>query len=178
MENYNPNLQAIDESYLYKFIGNKTETSIRNNDYCQVDGQRFELKDYSSLQRLKPNNRTVTAYWLPDEEGKTQTVYLYQGDTYIGEAQNMEQFTYNECAFERTAEDEAKMLHQAKRAAHFDRLIKDRRQDIPKIGKMDRDTVRYIEQTPLDIVIEEHEQPVNYDGDEFADFTSQAINSL
>lgn len=178
MENYNPNLQAIDESYLYKFIGNKTETSIRNNDYCQVDGQRFELKDYSSLQRLKPNNRTVTAYWLPDEEGKTQTVYLYQGDTYIGEAQNMEQFTYNECAFERTAEDEAKMLHQAKRAAHFDRLIKDRRQDIPKIGKMDRDTVRFIEQTPLDIVIEEHEQPVNYDGDEFADFTSQAINSL
>ena len=178
MENYNPNLQAIDESYLYKFIGNKTETSIRNNDYCQVDGQRFELKDYSSLQRLKPNNRTVTAYWLPDEEGKTQTVYLYQGDTYIGEAQNMEQFTYNECAFERTAEDEAKMLHQAKRAAHFDRLIKERRQDIPKIGKMDRDTVRFIEQTPLDIVIEEHEQPVNYDGDEFADFTSQAINSL
>ena len=50
--------------------------------------------------------------------------------------------------------------------------------DRKEVRKMDRDTVRFIEQTPLDIVIEEHEQPVNYDGDEFADFTSQAINSL
>ena len=178
MENFNPSLQAIDPSYLYRFIGNKTETSIRNNDYCQVDLQRFELKDFACLQRLKPNNRTVTAYWLPDEQGNVNAVYLYQGDTYIGEADNLEQFTYNECAAERTAEDEAKMLHQAKRAAHFDRLIKERRQDIPKIGKIDTNTARYIQSVPVDIVVEENEQPVNYDGDEFADYASQAINSL
>ena len=178
MEHYNPSLQAIDPSFLYKFIGNKTETSIRNNDYCQVDLQRFELKDFECLQRLKPNNRTVTAYWLPDEEGKVNTVYLYQGETYIGEAENLEKFTYNECAAERTAEDEAKMVHQAKRAAHFDKLIKERRQDIPKIGKLDTTTARYIEEVPVDIVVEENEQPVNYDGDEFADYAANAINSL
>ena len=178
MENFNPNLQAIDKSYLYRFIGNKTDTSIRNNDYCQVACQRFELKDFACLQRLKPNNRTVTAYWLPDEEGNVNTVYLYQGETYIGEAENLENFTYNECAAERTAEDEAKMLHQAKRAAKFDRLIKERRQEIPRIGKMNADTARYIETVPVDIVIEENEQPVNYDGDEFADYATQAINSL
>ncbi len=178
MEHYNPNLQAIDPSFLYRFIGNKTETSIRNNDYCQVDLQRFELKDYECLQRLKPNNRTVTAYWLPDETGKVNEVYLYQGETYIGEAENMEQYTYNECAAERTAEDEAKMLHQAKRAAHFDRLIKERRQEIPKIGKVDAGTAHYIETLPTDIVVEENEQPVNYDGDEFADYAANAINSL
>ena len=178
MENFNPNLQAIDKSYLYRFIGNKTDTSIRNNDYCQVACQRFELKDFACLQRLKPNNRTVTAYWLPDEEGNVNTVYLYQGETYIGEAENLENFTYNECAAERTAEDEAKMLHQAKRAAKFDRLIKERRQEIPRIGKINSDTARYIETVPVDIVIEENEQPVNYDGDEFADYAKQAINSL
>lgn len=178
MENFNPNLQAIDKSYLYRFIGNKTDTSIRNNDYCQVACQRFELKDFACLQRLKPNNRTVTAYWLPDEEGNVNTVYLYQGETYIGEAENLENFTYNECAAERTAEDEAKMLHQAKRAAKFDRLIKERRQEIPRIGKINSDTARYIETVPVDIVIEENEQPVNYDGDEFADYATQAINSL
>ena len=178
MENFNPNLQAIDKSYLYRFIGNKTDTSIRNNDYCQVACQRFELKDFACLQRLKPNNRTVTAYWLPDEEGNVNTVYLYQGETYIGEAENLENFTYNECAAERTAEDEAKMLHQAKRAAKFDRLIKERRQEIPRIGKINADTARYIETVPVDIVIEENEQPVNYDGDEFADYATQAINSL
>lgn len=178
MENFNPNLQAIDKSYLYRFIGNKTDTSIRNNDYCQVACQRFELKDFACLQRLKPNNRTVTAYWLPDEEGNVNTVYLYQGETYIGEAENLENFTYNECAAERTAEDEAKMLHQAKRAAKFDRLIKERRKEIPRIGKINADTARYIETVPVDIVIEENEQPVNYDGDEFADYATQAINSL
>ena len=178
MENFNPNLQAIDKSYLYRFIGNKTDTSIRNNDYCQVACQRFELKDFACLQRLKPNNRTVTAYWLPDEEGNVNTVYLYQGETYIGEAENLENFTYNECAAERTAKDEAKMLHQAKRAAKFDRLIKERRQEIPRIGKINSDTARYIETVPVDIVIEENEQPVNYDGDEFADYATQAINSL
>lgn len=178
MENFNPNLQAIDKSYLYRFIGNKTDTSIRNNDYCQVACQRFELKNFACLQRLKPNNRTVTAYWLPDEEGNVNTVYLYQGETYIGEAENLENFTYNECAAERTAEDEAKMLHQAKRAAKFDRLIKERRQEIPRIGKINSDTARYIETVPVDIVIEENEQPVNYDGDEFADYATQAINSL
>lgn len=178
MENFNPNLQAIDKSYLYRFIGNKTDTSIRNNDYCQVACQRFELKDFACLQRLKPNNRTVTAYWLPDEEGNVNTVYLYQGETYIGEAENLENFTYNECAAERTAEDEAKMLHQAKRAAKFDRLIKERRQEIPRIGKINSNTARYIETVPVDIVIEENEQPVNYDGDEFADYATQAINSL
>lgn len=178
LENFNPNLQAIDKSYLYRFIGNKTDTSIRNNDYCQVACQRFELKDFACLQRLKPNNRTVTAYWLPDEEGNVNTVYLYQGETYIGEAENLENFTYNECAAERTAEDEAKMLHQAKRAAKFDRLIKERRQEIPRIGKINSDTARYIETVPVDIVIEENEQPVNYDGDEFADYATQAINSL
>ena len=178
MENFNPNLQAIDKSYLYRFIDNKTDTSIRNNDYCQVACQRFELKDFACLQRLKPNNRTVTAYWLPDEEGNVNTVYLYQGETYIGEAENLENFTYNECAAERTAEDEAKMLHQAKRAAKFDRLIKERRQEIPRIGKINSDTARYIETVPVDIVIEENEQPVNYDGDEFADYATQAINSL
>ena len=178
LENFNPNLQAIDKSYLYRFIGNKTDTSIRNNDYCQVACQRFELKDFACLQRLKPNNRTVTADWLPDEEGNVNTVYLYQGETYIGEAENLENFTYNECAAERTAEDEAKMLHQAKRAAKFDRLIKERRQEIPRIGKINSDTARYIETVPVDIVIEENEQPVNYDGDEFADYATQAINSL
>ena len=115
---------------------------------------------------------------MPDEEGNVNTVYLYQGETYIGEAENLENFTYNECAAERTAEDEAKMLHQAKRAAKFDHLIKERRQEIPRIGKINSDTARYIETVPVDIVIEENEQPVNYDGDEFADYATQAINSL
>ena len=178
MEHYNPSLKSIERSYLYRFIGNKTETSIRNNDYCTVACQRFELKDFGCLERLKPNNRRVTAYWLPDEDGSVGSVYLYQDETYIGEAENLEQFTYNECAAERTSEDEAKMLHQAKRAAKFDRMMKERRNEIPKVGKISSATARVVEDVAAEIVVEENVQPMNYDGDEFADYASHGIESL
>lgn len=167
MQRYNPELKPIDASYLYRYIGNMTETSIRNNDYCQVNNQHFELKDYASLRRLKPNNNRVTAYWLPDDKEEVTRVYLYQGDTYIGEAENRERYAYNECAAERTDEDRDKMLHQAKRAAKFDKMIKERRQEIPRVGKMAAVTARAIAEVPVEIVLEEHEQPQNYEQDEF-----------
>ncbi|KAA6312861.1 hypothetical protein EZS27_036277, partial [termite gut metagenome] len=65
--------------------------------------------------------------------------YLYQEDTYIGEALNRSAFDYNECAIERTPEDEAKMLHQQKRVAKFDKLIKESKTDIPKVMHRKKD---------------------------------------
>ncbi|KAA6310533.1 hypothetical protein EZS27_038177, partial [termite gut metagenome] len=94
----NPALKQIEPWYLYQFIGNKTQTSLHNNDHCQVDGGKFELADFDSLNRLKPNDVGVTAYWLPLEDGGVDKVYLYQGDTYIGEALNRSAYDYNECA--------------------------------------------------------------------------------
>ena len=179
MQRFNPALKPIDASYLFRYIGNQTETSIRNNDYCQVNNQHFELKDYTMLQRLKPNNKRVTAFWLPDAKDEVGTIYLYQGDTYIGEAVNREQFAYNECAAERTDDDRANMLHQAKRAAKFDKFIKDRRQEIPRVGKIEAATAREIAEVPVEIVLEQHEQPQNYEQDEFSyNFTQNAIDSL
>ena len=176
----NPNLKAMAPSFLYRFIGNMTETSIRNNDYCQVNNQQFELKDFGSLKRLQPNNSRVTAYWLPDGDEEVKRVYLYQGDTYIGEAENRGQYAYNECAAERTEADEAKMLHQYKRAAKFDAMVRERRQDIGKTGRISKESARVIAEAPADIVIEENAQPANYEQDEFncEDYISKAIQSL
>ena len=96
----NPSLQPIKEYYLYKYIGNSVETSIYNNNHCPAANCEFELTDFRCLQRLKPNDRNVTAYWLPDEDGSVQKIYLYQENTYIGEAVNREAYKYNECQIE------------------------------------------------------------------------------
>jgi hypothetical protein len=137
----NPSLKGIRTWYLYRFIGNETQTSIYNNDYCRVDGELFELADFSCLNRLKSNNAEVTAYWLPLKDGSVDKVYLYQEDTYIGEALNRSAFDYNECTIERTPEDEANILHQQKRMSKFDKFIKETKADIPKLGHRQKDAV-------------------------------------
>jgi hypothetical protein len=133
----NPNLKPFEHSYLYRFIGNEAETTIRNNDFCAVANEEFELQDYNSLTLLKPNDLRVMAYWLPDENGSIKKVYLYQDNTYIGEALNRSEFAYNENKIEQTEADEAGKLHQQKRIAQYDKFIKEKRAELPRIGTMD-----------------------------------------
>jgi hypothetical protein len=95
------------------------------------------------LTKLKPNNRKVTAYWLPDIEGNTQTIYLYQDGEYIGNAAPRQ--TYNDCKIEWTDQDEAAYLSQAKRVSQFDKLIKDRRASIPKVELINAEISKNIE---------------------------------
>ena len=175
----NPDLKPIDMAYLMQYIGNVTETSIRNNDWVQVDNTGFELKDFGSLNRLKPNNRKVTAYWLPNSDETVETVYLYQDGVYIAEAENREKYAYNECEAERTEADNAAMLHQQKRVAKFDKWVKDRREELPKVGHMDAGQVREVE-TVTPVVIEEAPQPLGYEEDEWnaEDYAALAIKNL
>jgi len=180
MKMVNPNLKPIDMSYLLQFIGNVTETSVRNNDYCMVAQEEFELQNFECLKRLQPNNTKVTAYWLPNEEGSIERVYLYQDGKYIGEADNRRCYDYNENAAERTEADEKNMLHQQKRLAKFDKFIRTRREELPQLGKVAKETAEAVRSVPVDIVIEEHEQPRNYEEDEFnsTDYAAMALNSL
>ena len=174
----NPDLRGIDRSYLLKFIGNMTETSIRNNDYCAVSNTECEIKDFAVLKRLQPNNYNVTAYWLPEDDGSIASVYLYQGDTYIGEAVNRSQFEYNECAVERTGEDDDKMLHQNKRASKFDKMIRTKRSEIGRVGVSDTSLAAAVREVPLDVV--ENVQPAGYEEDEFTvvDYAAKAKNDF
>lgn len=148
LANINPNLQPIEHWSLYRFIGNDTETSIYNNDYVPCANETFMLTNFDCLKRLKPNNYGVTAYWMPEADGSINKVYLYQGDVYIGEALNSEQFAYNECAIERTDDDKANMLYQNKRLAKFDKFVKEERADIPKVGSLEPETIQAINDIP------------------------------
>jgi hypothetical protein len=179
MQRVNPNLKPVENRYLYKYIGNVTETSINNNDWCWINDERFEIADYTAINRLKPNNNTVTAYWMPEADGTLKTAYLYQGDTYLCEALNKSLNAYNEFAFERTEDDEAGMLHQQKRLAKFDKMIGDRRSDIPIIGSMDATEAKQLNEITTTIV-PETAQPVGYETDEldYNDWAAKAVNAL
>lgn len=175
----NPDLKPIKEFYLWKYIGNSVDTSIYNNNHCPAANCEFELADFTCLQRLKPNDRSVTAYWLPAADGSVKSIYLYQKETYIGEAVNRSVYKYNECQIERTEEDKVNILHQNKRIAQFDKMINDRRSEIPNVGKLEASTASMIRDIPVEIV--ENEQPKNYEEDEFSDmqdYAALAIQSL
>ena len=167
----NPDLKPIESWYLLRWIGHHTSTSIVNNNRVQVQGEQFELKDFACIERLKPNTRRVDAYYNHNTEGEVERVYLWQGDTYIGEAENMERWRYNEFAAERCADDMAAMLHQQKRVAKFDKMIKGRRSQLPRVG-MVTVSAEALEQ-PVAVV--ETEQPKNYQGDEF-EYNTEAIS--
>lgn len=181
LSNINPELQPIEHWHLYRYIGNETATSIYQNDNCPVQGEKFEVTNFESLKRLKPNNYGVTAYWLPEPDGSINKVYLYQGDTYIGEALNSRQFEYNENKIEQTDEDKANILHQNKRTAKFDKFIRDNRRDIPKVATYDTEEMDDVRSVPVDIV--ETEQPKGYEEDEFTeleniDWAARAVANL
>lgn len=174
----NPNLEAIEPYYLYKYIGNSIDTTIYNNNHCPAANSEFELVDFNSLRRLQPNNRQVTAYWLPREDGSVGSVYLYQGNTYIGEATNRDEKRYNEFQCERTPEDEALIQHQNKRIASFDKLIRERRSELPKIGVLKATVAQAVKDVKVDLITTE--QPKGYEADEFTDvnWEEYAINNL
>jgi hypothetical protein len=179
MQRINPALKQIENWYLYKFIGNVTETSLNNNDWCWINNERFEIADYTAINRLKPNNTSINAYWMPEQDGTCLTAYLYQGDTYLCEAHNKIQWAYNECKIERTDDDAAGMLHQEKRLAKFDKMIRERRSDIPIVGSMDAKQAKEIDETET-IIVPETVQPTGYEADEFNydDWAAKAIDSL
>jgi len=108
---------------LMRYLGRKTETSIRNNDFCTVQYEPYLIDNYYNLKRLKPNNYEVTAYYLPEVHGGIKEVYMYQGDTFISRATLAER--YNEAKAERTERDEQIRTNQAKRHAKFFKMEKD-----------------------------------------------------
>lgn len=181
----NRELKGVEPWYLLRWIGNVTKTSIVNNNVLQVQGERFWLKDFGCLERLKPNSKGVEAYWLPNGEGRIERAFLWQGDRYIGEAENMERYRYNEFAIERGAADEAGMKEQMKRVAVYDRMIRERREELPKVGGTlpqeggAGERERWAA-AAAEVVTVEAGQPENYEGDEWEDVNwgAKALESL
>lgn len=119
----NPNLAAWDKHVLYRYIGECTETSIRQNMYCTVQYQQYRLPSPDVINRLAPRNNKVTAFYLPDIDGNISEVYIYQNDKYIATCGLLER--YNEATAEQTEADKEAYTEQAKYVAQFDSMMKE-----------------------------------------------------
>lgn len=128
--NINPTLKPLDKLTLSRYIGERVETSIRRNSTVRVAYEDWWLSDTSVLEKLKPNDYKVTAYYLPDENGKPTDVYLFQDDRYIDKVERVE--TYSRVMAEQTDEDTAKYIEQRKKIAKFGKYVKDHA--ISKVG--------------------------------------------
>lgn len=144
----NPTLQPLDKMTLARYIGERVETSIRRNSTVRVAHEDWWLSDTSVLEKLRPNDYKVTAYYMPDEEGKPTEVYIFQGDKYIDHVEKVE--TYNRVMAEQTEEDVVKYIEQQKKIAKFGKYVRDHA--IEQVGVMKK--------TPLDGKTSEHvEEP-------------------
>lgn len=123
MANINPTLRKYDKLTLSRFIGERVETSIRRNSTVRVAYEDWWLSDTSVLERLQPNDYKVTAYYLPDEEGKPTDVYIFQGDRYIDKVEKVE--TYNRVLAEQTEEDVVNYIEQQKKISSFGKYVRD-----------------------------------------------------
>lgn len=143
--NINPTLKPLDKLTLARYIGERVETSIRRNSTVRVAYDDWWLSDTQVLERLQPNDYKVTAYYLPDEDGRPTDVYLFQGDRYIDKAERVE--TYNRVMAEQTDEDAAKYIEQRKKIAKFGKYVSDHA--IGKVGIIKPDTIAEEDPEPL-----------------------------
>lgn len=132
MERINPNLRPYDEITLARYIGEKVETSVRRNSTVRVAYEDWWLSSYEVLKKLAPNNYKVTAYYLPDEDGKPQNVYIFQGDRYIDQVERVE--TYNRVMAEQTDDDKRKFYRQQKKVRQFMKFVGKGVEETPTIG--------------------------------------------
>lgn len=121
--NINPSLRPLDKLTLSRYIGERVETSIRRNSTVRVAYEDWWLSGTEVLGKLAPNDYKVTAYYLPDEEGKPTEVYLFQGDRYIDKVERVE--TYSRVMAEQTDEDVVKYIEQQKKIAKFGKWVRD-----------------------------------------------------
>lgn len=126
----NPTLRPLDKLTLSRYIGECVETSIRRNSTVHVAYADWWLSGPEVLEKLEPNNRKVTAYYLPDEEGKPVDVFLYQGDRYIDKVRPV--VTYNRVMAEQSDADKEAYTEQAKIMSHFGKWLDDHA--IGKVG--------------------------------------------
>lgn len=144
----NPNLAPWDKAVLYRFIGQHTETTIRQNTYCTVMYNQYGLPSPEIIEKLEPRNYKVDAYYLPDTEGKISEVYIYQHDRYIATCKPVAR--YNEATAEQTEYDKAAYTEQAKYVAKFDKMIKDGK--IKRVGILAKEEAKLITEVQAEAV--------------------------
>lgn len=145
---HNPNLAPWDKAVLYRFIGQHTETTIRQNTYCTVMYNQYGLPSPEIIEKLEPRNYKVDAYYLPDADGTINEVYIYQNGRYIATCKPVAR--YNENTAEQTEYDKAAYTEQSKYVAQFDKMMKDGK--IKRVGILAKEEAKLITEVQAEAV--------------------------
>lgn len=123
MHHLNPNLAKLNNSLLARYIGETVKTTIRRNQYCQVEYGKYQLPSPEVITRLQPNNYNVQAYYIPEPDRSVKEVHLYQNDMYICSCGKID--TYNTANAEKTAKDDQAYKNQSSYVNQFDTMVKE-----------------------------------------------------
>lgn len=160
MQNVNRELAQPNDAVVYRCIGNKTETTICNNQYLKVQYAEYQLPTPQHISRLKPNNYSVEAYWLPDPEGQINEVHVYQGDVYVGCCQKIDR--YNTARIEWTEKDRQAYTTQGAFVGQYDQNIKDgKREKLNRLGVIEVDQMQNLD--TIEVKVVEQAKPVAED---------------
>lgn len=174
----NPTLRPFDSLTLSRYIGEKVETSIRRNSTVRVAYADWWISGPEVLEELEPNNRKVTAYYLPDEEGKPTDVYLFQGARYIDKVRPVK--TYSRVMAEQTDEDVANYIEQQKYVSHFKKYLRDNA--IAKVGKAEAGPQAYAEEADTECYtlppVPVQDEPEDYEWKPDMDSSRRALEDL
>lgn len=134
LENVNPNLPKLNKALLAQFIGEHTKTTIRRNQYVNVQYEKYQLPTPQVLSMLAPNNYQVDAYFLPNDNEEKE-VYLYQNGEYLCTCKPVPVF--NRANVEWTDEDARKYQEAMAYIAKFDAMTRRLSEEkLPKIRTM------------------------------------------
>ena len=162
--NINPNSGEFDPALVARYIGDSTTTSIKRNQYVQVHNVKYMLPNVEVLERLKPNNYTVNAYYLPNDDSTISRIFIYQNDEYLCECSPLE--TYNTATAEQTEKDIEAYTEQSKYVAKFDKMIKDGRNKIVKVEKIQNTPIQELKPVIHTSKVEEVDWDDILNGDE------------
>jgi len=168
INNQNPDVREINQAQLAFFIGEKTSTSIRRSKFMKVQYAWYKLPSPELIGKLAPNNLTVDAYYIPDDDGTIDKLYIYQNNNFICEAEK--EVSYNEATAEQTETDRNAFTEQSKYVASYDKMIKDHKPK--KVAIIERTEI----ETPEVVDVIETELPdsnSDFDFDYDADYYAQ-----
>lgn len=182
-QNQNPTLKPYNKAVLYKMIGEVKTVSIHRNQSVHVDYRDFWLSSPELVSRLAPNTRKVQAYYLPDASGSFDTVYIYQGENYIGVCQYMPE--YQEAKAEQTEDDKLIFTEQNKYVSRFNKMVKDGKPAKVEVIRKERKAAveMALQATPVEIHIPkpepiERENDIYINADWLASFAKKAMIDL
>jgi len=183
-------LAPLNWRLLCKEWGKCTETSLKQGRSFTVDYREWWLNDTSLIERFKPNNTNAQAYYMPDNDGAINEIFVYQDERYIDTPRDLGRF--QEAKIERTKEDEHIMHEQLGFISSAKKLAKDAKAEkyLGKIGSVKTGMVEAAIAANYELSPElnsgtNYEQPEqlpelaeNYSGWQSEDWVAKALNSI